>query len=395
VQELTRVAIQGGKINWLSIATGTAEAATRAALQGTVSQQRAAMGNSEPAAKSRATEPAAYFADLPSDVSPLIMRDASAGGLSVNEGVSPYALPPDRGGLSGSYTLSPQQESLANGGLSVTMLGVPKDVPPAQGIKIKASAVDAVKVNYDKLNAEKYSETIGEDGLRIGPTIERSDRNKAINQSSGANYVPMRSRSVFEQLKSGYGGEDRSVVIQETSAQRTGRYTRNVVDFGVNLLPGSSFPDVGSELGQGNYGTAAILLGTEILGPLGKELRGARAVEKAGAEATTLDLLSDAERAGGSSGGKYLNENWYSGTFPNKTQSVIYHTEKHGVGRTASEYTKDAMNFYEQNKQLGQKVILKDGSEGLKIQTKNIVNGKTQRVGGYWTQDGKLVTFWD
>ncbi len=95
------------------------------------------------------------------------------------------------------------------------------------------------------------------------------------------------------------------------------------------------------------------------------------------------------------SAGKYLNNSWYKGTFPNKTQSLKYHLGKHGRGRTATEYTRDAMNFFEKNSHLGKKVTLKDGTPGIKIQTKTNVDGKTQRMGGYWTQDGKLVTFWD
>ncbi|MEM7365831.1 MAG: polymorphic toxin-type HINT domain-containing protein, partial [Pseudomonadota bacterium] len=93
---------------------------------------------------------------------------------------------------------------------------------------------------------------------------------------------------------------------------------------------------------------------------------------------------------------RYLNQTWHKGTFPNKTQSVRYHLDKHGKGRTAGEYTRDAMDFFERNKHLAKNVTLKDGTPGIKIQTKVKVAGqKTQRVGGYWTQDGKLVTFWD
>jgi len=77
-------------------------------------------------------------------------------------------------------------------------------------------------------------------------------------------------------------------------------------------------------------------------------------------------------------------------------QSVRYHLAKHGKGRTAQQYTQDAMEFFQKNKHLGQKVTLKDGTAGIKIQTKIKIPGqKTQRIGGYWTQDGKLVTFWD
>ncbi|MFV0317738.1 MAG: hypothetical protein ACK5O2_12355 [Microthrixaceae bacterium] len=37
-----------------------------------------------------------------------------------------------------------------------------------------------------------------------------------------------------------------------------------------------------------------------------------------------------------------------------------------------------------------------DGSAGLRIQAKvPLPGGGTKNVGGYWTTDGRLVTFWD
>lgn len=98
---------------------------------------------------------------------------------------------------------------------------------------------------------------------------------------------------------------------------------------------------------------------------------------------------------GGRQAGQYLSESWHQGTFPNKMQSIQYHVAKHGKGRTPTQYTKDAMEFFKQNKHLGQNVILKDGTAGIKIQVKTQIGGKTQRIGGYWTSDGRLVTFWD
>ena len=96
------------------------------------------------------------------------------------------------------------------------------------------------------------------------------------------------------------------------------------------------------------------------------------------------------------SGGRYLFNNWHKGTFPNRTQSVNYHLAKHGKGRTAGEYTRDAMDFYDANRSLGTPVILRDGTAGLRIQTKQpLPGGGTQKVGGFWTSDGRLVTYWD
>ena len=86
---------------------------------------------------------------------------------------------------------------------------------------------------------------------------------------------------------------------------------------------------------------------------------------------------------------------WYRGTFSDIAASLKYHLAKHGRGRTAIQYTRDAMSFFTANRHLATPVILKDGTSGLRIQVKVITSSGTQRIGGYWTTTGKLVTFWD
>ena len=54
-------------------------------------------------------------------------------------------------------------------------------------------------------------------------------------------------------------------------------------------------------------------------------------------------------------------------------------------------YTDQALEFYDSNKNLGQMVTLRAGTQGPKIQTGSGVS----KVGGYWTNDGRIVTFWD
>jgi len=136
---------------------------------------------------------------------------------------------------------------------------------------------------------------------------------------------------------------------------------------------------------------ATEILQTEagLVGVGGAAAVGAKQVAKEAAEVAVVAAK------GVTNGGEFLFNTWHKGTFANRTQSVMYHVGKHGNGRTAVQYTQDAMSFFNKNKGLGQNVILKDGTQGIKIQTKQIINGKTQRVGGYWTSDGKLVTFWD
>lgn len=109
VTELTRVAIQDGKVSWVSVASSTADAFTRAAIGQMVAEQRSKVGNTVPVAKSAATEPAAYFADLPAEVRPLMLNGSSAGGLSASNTASPYPLPPEMGGLSVYFPFTSDQ----------------------------------------------------------------------------------------------------------------------------------------------------------------------------------------------------------------------------------------------------------------------------------------------
>ena len=75
------------------------------------------------------------------------------------------------------------------------------------------------------------------------------------------------------------------------------------------------------------------------------------------------------------SGGRYLFNTWHRGTFPHRTQSVNYHLAKPGNGRSATRYTRDAMDFFAQNRSLGQSVMLRDGTAGIKISTKQQLPG--------------------
>ncbi|MBN1520586.1 MAG: hypothetical protein JW923_10920 [Spirochaetales bacterium] len=79
---------------------------------------------------------------------------------------------------------------------------------------------------------------------------------------------------------------------------------------------------------------------------------------------------------------------WHKATFDTVDDSIAYHLKTHGKGRTFKQYTDDAMSFFAKNKDQGVRATLRDGTEGIKIQTGT---GKN-KVGGWWTSDGKLVT---
>lgn len=88
---------------------------------------------------------------------------------------------------------------------------------------------------------------------------------------------------------------------------------------------------------------------------------------------------------------RFVYDNWDNGTFPNRMQSIRYHLQKHGNGRTAWEYTKDGCNFFNCNRNKAEQLILKNGKIGMRIQTKTVIGNE----GGFWTLNGKIITYWD
>ncbi|GIW99630.1 MAG: hypothetical protein KatS3mg111_2963 [Pirellulaceae bacterium] len=175
---------------------------------------------------------------------------------------------------------------------------------------------------------------------------------------------------------------------------------RDLLEKGAYVDPTPIFPTVNEIINGGIEGKSVGEIGEGIVVgmvpipgiPAGKLARNAAKYGRRSRGGRRKRLVDNAPKGVG----KYLADNWHQGTFPNRMQSVRYHLAKHGKGRTAQQYTEDAMDFFHKNKHLGQKVTLKDGTPGIKIQTKIKIPGqKTRRIGGYWTHDGKLVTFWD
>ncbi len=102
------------------------------------------------------------------------------------------------------------------------------------------------------------------------------------------------------------------------------------------------------------------------------------------------------KQIGISKAGEFLHESVYKGSFPNKLQSLAYHHAKHGKGRTPTQYIKDAKSFFTNQKHQAKAHTLMDGTPGLSIKTKNIgADGKTIRQGGFYKEDGRVVTYWD
>ena len=168
-----------------------------------------------------------------------------------------------------------------------------------------------------------------------------------------------------------------------------------IVEAIVNTAEAEALIDLAeTSIENGNYETANFLLGraNELLHD------GKQALYKEGGTAPFIFIGGGVTSQGGKqfiSRGSFLYSNWYKSTFSNITQSVRYHLSKHGNGRTAAKYTEDAIEFFNKYKHRAEEVILRDGTEGLKIIINKTVNGARKRIGGYFKKDGRIVTFWD
>ena len=162
-------------------------------------------------------------------------------------------------------------------------------------------------------------------------------------------------------------------------------------------------------LARGSFGNSMISEGKEIV----------ESAEKLGAKTgeTSKDFLDFTKRTFGNevgAVGKKINDlvdaslnsarraspdtldKVYQGTFESSEKALAYHLMKHGNGRTAEQYIDDANAFFIKNRSLAEPTILQSGSKGFSIKTKGTdTNGKVKRIGGFFTEDGKVVTFWD
>jgi hypothetical protein len=79
---------------------------------------------------------------------------------------------------------------------------------------------------------------------------------------------------------------------------------------------------------------------------------------------------------------------WAKGTWPDKLQSMNYHLKKHGGGRTLGQYTADAQSLWNSNRNLAQ-------WGQWNPQWQPSFRLKVGGQGGYYTQDGQILTYWD
>jgi RHS repeat-associated protein len=78
---------------------------------------------------------------------------------------------------------------------------------------------------------------------------------------------------------------------------------------------------------------------------------------------------------------------WHKATFASEAASAAYHLRTHAPGRTLEQYTTDAIDFYRQNRGRGVARTARDGSDAILIRTKG-------GPGGWFTPDGRVITFW-
>ena len=151
-----------------------------------------------------------------------------------------------------------------------------------------------------------------------------------------------------------------------------------------------TFTDLGSsDLRVEGKATGGVLLTVaSVVAPWARLTRLAR-VERA---MVTANVVDDAARfivsPKGTAVERAIAARWAKGTFGNVVDSIEYHFAKHGGGRTLQQYTDDAVRFFEQNK--GQAEWGKWNPNWEPAYRLKIGN-----QGGYFTADGRVLTYWD
>ena len=207
VTELTRVAIQGGKINWVSVATGTAQGVADVMRAQQITADRLKQGNTTA---------------VNGNAAPGInLNDVTGAGIQFSQEQRALAFastedimktPAQRGGLNVNYfdnglTSQDDLAAIQAGGLRVRSYGDVKDVPPAQGIKVieNAKALNggnaAIKASsglpimfdtnssFYYLNVNQYLNSNAPSNMLINPKtgLKEMQYTKAVRDAEKAN----------------------------------------------------------------------------------------------------------------------------------------------------------------------------------------------------------------
>ncbi len=88
------------------------------------------------------------------------------------------------------------------------------------------------------------------------------------------------------------------------------------------------------------------------------------------------DELSAEEKA------RFVLDSWDRGTFYSIARTIMYHLDRHGRGRSAYQYTNDAITAWEMEKQ-NARLVYWGGRVVYRVRS------------GYYTLEGKILTFWN
>lgn len=142
---------------------------------------------------------------------------------------------------------------------------------------------------------------------------------------------------------------------------------------------------MGSAVWNGNWSEAkseSVNLGLDVGGAVLPGVTGLGAIRRTGEAAKVADKAKDAVNL---SSREILNS-WRNTTMDSTYKTIKYHLEKHGFGRTLSQYTKDGTDFYNTYKNQATKTILGNGETGLKIKIPGV------NYYGIYDKTGKQVT---
>jgi hypothetical protein len=212
---------------------------------------------------------------------------------------------------------------------------------------------------------------------------------RLANAASGKGFTPTTDNNYLNP-QSPMGQKLNAALTPTTPGQKFGETAEKI---------GEAFIPAGGEARLATKGVAAVTDATRVVETGSTVVKAATVDIIKAADTTKAVVATHATEAPGI--GSKLNpakeaaantistaSNWARGTFSNTADSMAYHFGKHGDGRTIEQYTKDAMQFWEKNKAQAEW-----GNWNPKWETSYRL--KVGDQGGYFTKDGKILTYWD
>lgn len=275
---LSQVVVRGGRVNWQTVATDTILNFTSSRLQSTFAEANANKNAALVAQQRRdvGVDNEQLYSTVPTQKGDFTRELLNSQAVEAAEDKK-YGF----NGLRNTYfdnglTSQDDLAAIQAGGLRVRALGEVKDVPPAQGIKIKADAEalngrnGATKVSSQtpQMNgvASLYYQRDAATGLYIDPATNKpsyrisSEVQRKINDSALSNQnqssTGLRPYSINNKYQLSDGAKNPSVTPEQYSKNFTDSFDRVIVGTTISAVPGIYGMATGLTVGQFVTGAA-------------------------------------------------------------------------------------------------------------------------------------------